>query len=56
MIDLAVPGVAAGSLALVAAILYSAWHEYRLRNVRDAKLLAVIGAGGLAASAVSWFP
>lgn len=54
MSDFAIPGVATGSLALVAAILFAAWHEYRLRNLRDARLLAVVGASGLAGSAAFW--
>lgn len=35
------------SLLLALPILYAAWHEYSHRNVRDAKLLIGLGAGGL---------
>ncbi|MDT8989325.1 hypothetical protein RQP54_00455 [Curvibacter sp. APW13] len=34
-------------LALSIPVLYAAWHEYSQRNLRDAKLLAGCGAGGL---------
>lgn len=34
-------------LALSIPVLYAAWHEYSHRNLRDAKLLAGCGAGGL---------
>jgi hypothetical protein len=38
-------------LALALPIVYAAWHEYSARNMRDFKLLASIGAGGLLLSA-----
>lgn len=56
MIDVTVPDVAVGAFALVAVILYAAWHEYRLHNLRDARLLAAVGASGLAGSAVLLLP
>ena len=38
-------------LALSVPVLYAAWFEYTQRNMRDAKLLAGVGAGGLLLSA-----
>lgn len=34
-------------LTLSVPVLYAAWFEYTQRNMRDAKLLAGVGAGGL---------
>ncbi|CAM8625265.1 hypothetical protein MCEMIEM13_03005 [Comamonadaceae bacterium] len=39
-------------LALSLPVMYAAWHEYAARNLRDAKLLAGVGAGGLLLSVV----
>ena len=38
-------------LALSVPVLYAAWFEYTQRNMRDARLLAGVGAGGLLLSA-----
>jgi hypothetical protein len=40
---------------MAAAILYGAWYEYRIKNSRDAKLLAGVGLGGLAATTALYF-
>ena len=54
MIDLAVPDVAIGGLALAGAVLYAAWHEYTQKNPRDDSLLATVGAISLMGSAAAW--
>lgn len=54
MNDLIAPSAAYGALALAAALLYAAWHEYSAKNQRDAKLLAAVGAVSLAGSAAAW--
>ncbi|WP_158558939.1 hypothetical protein [Rhodoferax lacus] len=56
MIDLTAPDLAVGALVLALTIFYAAWHEYRLRNPRDAKLLLAVGALGLMGSAAAWVP
>ncbi len=38
-------------LALSLPVLYAAWFEYTRRNMRDAGLLAGVGAGGLLVTA-----
>jgi len=43
-----------GGLAVAAAIFYAAWHEYSVRNRRDAKLLTALGALSLAGSVAFW--
>ena len=40
--------------ALSLPVIYAAWHEYSTRNLRDAKLLAGIGLGGLLVSTVGF--
>ncbi len=54
MIDLAVPDVAIGALALATAILYAALHEYAAKNHRDAKLLGAVGLASLMGGVVAW--
>ena len=54
MNDLIVPDMAIGALALAAAVLYAAWHEYAAKNHRDARLLAAVGAASLMGSAMAW--
>lgn len=54
MTDLMAPDMAIGGLALAAAVLYAAWHEYAAKNQRDAKVLATVGTLGLIASATVW--
>lgn len=54
MIETGVPDMAIGALALAAAVLYAAWHEYAAKNHRDAKLLAAVGATSLMGSVVVW--
>lgn len=39
--------LAFGGIALAAAVLYAAWHEYAAKNQRDAKLLFAAGAASL---------
>ncbi len=41
-------------LALALPVVYAAWHEYTARNMRDFKLLASVGAGGLLLSVVGF--
>lgn len=41
-------------LALSLPVVYAAWHEYSARNLRDAKLLAGVAAGGLLLSAAGF--
>jgi hypothetical protein len=50
------PNMALGALALAAAVLYAAWHEYAAKNHRDARLLAVIGTFSLMGSAAGLYP
>lgn len=54
MNDLIAPDVAIGALALTLAILYTAWHETREKNTRDARLLTAMGAVSLMGSAAAW--
>lgn len=54
MSNFSAPGMAMAALALALAILYAAWHEYKARNGRDAKLLTAAGAVSLIGSAVAW--
>ena len=54
MSNLVAPDIGFGLLALVAVVLYAAWHEYAANNPRDAKLLATLGGAGLASSAAVW--
>ena len=54
MNELVAPDIAIGGLALAAAVLYAAWHEYAAKNQRDAKLLAAVGAISLMGSAMAW--
>lgn len=54
MNDLIAPDMALGALALAAAILYCVWHEARTKNMRDAKLLGVLGAVSLLGGAAAW--
>lgn len=54
MNDLIAPDMAIGGLALAVAVLYAAWHEYSVRNHRDANLLAAVGAASLLGSAFAW--
>ncbi len=54
MNELAVPDVAIGALALAAAVLYAAWHEYAAKNTRDAKLLFAVGTISLMGSAAAY--
>jgi hypothetical protein len=56
MSDLIAPDLAVGALALAAAVLYAAWHEYDAKNQRDAKLLAAVGAISLMGGALAWLP
>ncbi len=42
------------ALALSLPVIYAAWHEYSARNVRDARLLAGVGVGGLLLSAAGF--
>ena len=42
-------------IALLAAVmLLGAWREYASDNLRDARLLATFGAGGMLAGAAVW--
>ena len=54
MVDLAPLDLAFGGLAVTAAVLYAAWHEFALSNRRDAGLLAASGALGLIGTAAAW--
>lgn len=54
MNDLVAPDIAIGALALAAAVLYAAWHEYAAKNPRDAQLLAAVSALGLMGSTMAW--
>ncbi len=54
MNDLIVPDRAIGGLVVAFSILYAAWHAYKERNRRDARLLAAVGAMSLIGSAVAW--
>jgi hypothetical protein len=54
MNELVAPDWAIGALALAAAVLYAAWHEYAAKNHRDAKLLAAIGTLSLMGSTAAW--
>jgi len=54
MNELIAPDMAIGALALTISILYAAWHEFKNRNRRDARLLAAVGAFSLIGSAVAW--
>jgi hypothetical protein len=54
MNELAIPDVAIGALALAAAVLYAAWHEYAAKNHRDARFLATVGACSLAGGAAAF--
>lgn len=54
MNELVAPDMAIGALALAAAVLYAAWHEYAAKNQRDAKLLAAVGAASLIGSVAAW--
>jgi hypothetical protein len=53
--DLIAPDVAIGALAMAVAILYAAWYEYRAVNLRDARMLAAVGALSLVGSAAAWW-
>jgi len=55
MNDLIAPDFALGGLALTVAVLYAAWHEYAIKNQRDAKLLVAAGAVSLIGSTAAWF-
>jgi hypothetical protein len=46
--------MALGGLAVAAAILYAAWHEFSEKNRRDAQLLAALGAVSLMGSVAGW--
>lgn len=54
MSELMPPEWVLGCIAMVSAVVYAAWHEYAARNYRDARLLATVGAIGLAGSAAAW--
>jgi hypothetical protein len=54
MSEFVAPDMAIGALALAAAVLYAAWHEYAAKNQRDAKLLAAVGAASLMGSVAAW--
>lgn len=54
MNDLIVPDMAIGALALALTILYAAWHESRVKNTRDARFLAAVGAFSLMGSVAAW--
>lgn len=54
MSELLQPDWALGCFAMASAVVYAAWHEYAARNHRDARLLATLGAIGLAGSAAAW--
>lgn len=54
MNELMAPDIATGAFALACAVSYAAWHEYRQKNHRDAKLLSAIGALSLIGSAMAW--
>lgn len=54
MNELVAPDMAIGALALAAAVLCAAWHEYAAKNQRDAKLLAAVGAASLIGSVAAW--
>ena len=50
MNELHMPHAAWGGLLVAAAILYGAWQEFKAKNRRDARLLAVTGAVSMAGS------
>jgi hypothetical protein len=54
MIDFTAPDMVIGALASALAVIYAAWHEYKVRNQRDAKLLAAVGLASLLGCAVIW--
>lgn len=47
MMDATVSTLQTMGLALSLPVLYAAWYEYAQRNLRDARLLAGCGTGGL---------
>lgn len=54
MNEIVAPDIAIGALALAFVILYAAWHESRLENKRDARLLAAIGFASLLGGVAAW--
>jgi hypothetical protein len=52
--DIIAPDMAIGALLMSAAVLYAAWHEYSVKNHRDAKLLVAVGALSLSSGAAAW--
>ena len=54
MIDLDVPDLAIGALALAVVVLYAAWHEFRVENKRDTRLLAALGVASLLGGVAAW--
>ena len=54
MNELNVPDMAIGALALAAALLYAAWHEYAASNRRDARLLAGMRTASVMGGAIAW--
>ena len=53
MLDLAVPDMAWGVLGMAVGMLYSAWHDYKGGNTRDARLLAALGTVSLVGGAMA---
>ena len=54
MNNIIAPDVAIGALALTLVVLYAAWHEAKAKNIRDARLLAAVGAVSLMGGAAAW--
>ena len=54
MSEFGAPDAATGILALAISILYAAWHEYKARNQRDSRVLAVLGVASAVGGAVTW--
>lgn len=51
MNDIQMPHAAWGGMLAVVTVLYSAWQEFKAKNRRDARLLALTSAISIAGSA-----
>ena len=49
--EIQMPQAAWGGVLVAVAILYGAWQEFKAKNRRDARLLALTGAISIAGSA-----
>jgi hypothetical protein len=53
--DIPVPDAALGVLVIAVGMLYSAWHDYKSDNPRDARWLAALGTVGLMGGTMAYF-